>query len=87
MIDQSIPSPYEIIAFEEVDRNYASIFTTYHDYDTITVPAFTRERVSVYLKFREIATNLGHNKKASCHTRSTMTLEGTPCLISMSSAR
>ena len=45
-IDQSIPLSHKMLAFKDIERDYASIFMTSHEYETVTVPDFTRERVS-----------------------------------------
>ena len=63
IIDQIIPSPVGMIAFEELRCDYAKIFMNYNEFETVTDPDFTGERVLRYIKLRDIATNLKHFKK------------------------
>ena len=57
--DQDIPSPWGMPAFEIVETDkLAGFFVNYDEFETITVPDFTGERVSAYLNMKQRASSL-----------------------------
>ena len=52
--DQNIPSPWGMPAFEIVDlANPASFFVNYDEFETVTLPDFTGDRVRSYMDLKE----------------------------------
>lgn len=64
MIDQIIPLPYGMLAFKEIENDYAAIFMSYQEYETVTAPGFTGKRVSAYIKLGDVTTDLRHIQNA-----------------------
>ena len=57
---QAIPLPWGTPAFEIVDViNPANFFINYDNFESITTPDFTGDRVHSYLRLRDIATHVG----------------------------
>ena len=62
---QAIPSPWGMPAFEIVDViNPADFFINYDNFESITTPDFTGDRVHSYLRLRNIATHVGYLSRA-----------------------
>ena len=57
-MDQAIPSPWGMPAFELLDLSCpASFFIDYENFNTITTPDFNGERVEAYVKLKDIASH------------------------------
>ena len=63
--NQAIPSPWGMPVFEFVDfEDPASFFLNYAEYDTVTTPNFSGDRVSSYLQLKNFASHLQYFKRA-----------------------
>ena len=63
--NQAIPSPGGMPVFEFVDfEDPASFFLNYAEYDTVTTPDFSGDRVSSYLQLKNFASHLQYFKRA-----------------------
>ena len=64
-LNQDIPSPNGMPAFEVVDLECpASFFLDYDEFESVTLPDFTGDRVRAYAGLREIATQIKYFARA-----------------------